>query len=211
MHRALLGLFSIIIFILGSPSNAEDDDRSVQELTSLLRINPVSEEAYQILVERAESGNARATWSVYLALQNGLGVERDRTLARQWLERAAGTEELPWAITTLGNTVLSQDNDLDRARSLWRRAADFGHVGALRKLSEFDPVEFATRMQLALIANDEPLPRADGDFGPMSRGALGSYLDRRELDPTACDEEISSVDCLRILKRSGFFDAPKEE
>ena len=183
----------------------EEDTRSVRDLSTLLRINPISEDAFATLLARAEAGDTRAMMAVYSALNIGVGTVRDRDAARIWLERAAKIGDNAGALTALGNVVLVQDDDPDAAIALWRLAADKGSIGALRRLAQNDPIDFGTRLQTGLAAKGESVGDIDGIIGPLTLGALASYMDGQSLDATVCLDDPTTAACLQTLSRAGLF------
>ena len=90
--------------------------------------------AFEFNLKRAEEGDVEAQYMVYQAYNEGVGVEEDRTIAREWLKKAADNGHVT-AQALMGFDEIIRDNAAVGVE-YWEKASAGGHLKAMHNLAE---------------------------------------------------------------------------
>ena len=126
--------------------------------------------AFEFNLKRAEEGDAEAQYMVYQAYNEGEGVEEDRTLAREWLKKAADNGHVT-AQALMGFDEIIRGNSAAGVK-YWEKASAGGHLKAMHDLAELYrdgdmdvPMNKTRAIELFRKAADAGYPEAMGSLG----------------------------------------------
>lgn len=126
--------------------------------------------AFEFNLKRAEDGDAEAQYLIYQAYNEGEGVEEDRTIAREWLKKAADNGHVT-AQALMGFDEIIRGNAAVGVE-YWEKASAGGHLKAMHDLAELYrdgdcdvPMNKPRAIELFRKAADAGYPEAMGSLG----------------------------------------------